>query len=1037
MLEVVDEHYQSVKHGERGRVLVTNLVQKTLPLIRFDLYDFATLGRSSFGAETLISLDGKSFDSLPVRLKSGSTERIPAYELTEIQVPGLQRIQFLSHSPDHFEVWYMAEGELDREIESAVRSVLETRAAAVNQVDVKRVDYLPSGKGTKFFHVMNPDKRFVELHSVSNDPIPNQQLLKKKTRKPLIPQEEYEQGTIPVVFHRIANLIGDKIAVEDQVNLLTYNQLEVLANNVAYRLLDFPLDPSRPVAIFCPHQPIVTALILGVLKAGGFYLPLDIHLPTSRLIQILAETHPQIMLTAIDGIDTKRFPPGLDLHIIAVDQSPQKKVQAYALPDIPAESPACLIYTSGSTGTPQGFVLSHRTVHRRASRYIEDYRIAPEDKLTLLQSFTVSAGVREIFGALLSGATLSMFDLQERGIQPLPAWIQDRGITHLYMVPSIWRVFLEAMSEEVFESLRMIRLGGEPMGVEDWDGFKARMSPGCILANGYAATETGTICQYFLHQDTEISSGRIPVGFPVNGIEVKLLPENQPSGSVTLGEIAVDSETLAMGSWDPMKKVVLPFQDGNYPTGDLGYQVQDGRIFLLDRKDRLVKVHGNRVNLNEVETAAIAIEGVVSAAAVLMKEGDELASIVLFYVLDPDCDKSQNDIRNELRSKLPGPAVPKLIQQLQDLPRLPGGKVNPYNLTIGSIDSPDLEIAEVLYRNDTEEELAEIWKDILQVERVEREDDFINLGGDSIMVFRVQNRIREHFGVQISVREFFEATQLNTMAAWIMAQTIVGMESPSGISALVTLRSTGSKPPLFFVPPAASTAVQFKRLAQYLGEDQPVYAFEYPGMDGKIEPLTSIPDMAKIFIKEILKIQPLGPYYVAGMCYGGIVAFEVAQQLLGSGLSVAFLGILDSNTAPRKNKPLAYYGYVLRQFIHKNILGREGMVGKLFPRKRRGELDLEDPFVQRIYQVFKANHYAGLQYTSPPYPGLITKFSTDWPIAKQATRFWRNATTVGLEDHVVPGSHIRRSPDDTHMLDEPNIQVVAQKLRECLQRAAT
>jgi thioesterase domain-containing protein len=206
-------------------------------------------------------------------------------------------------------------------------------------------------------------------------------------------------------------------------------------------------------------------------------------------------------------------------------------------------------------------------------------------------------------------------------------------------------------------------------------------------------------------------------------------------------------------------------------------------------------------------------------------------------------------------------------------------------------------------------------------------------------------------------------------------------------------------------------------------------------MDGKSEPLTSIPEMAKILIEGLQKIQPQGPYYLAGMCFGGIVAFEIAQQLVRSGESVAFLGVLDSNFAPQKRKHLAYYRMSFKKFIYDHILRRQIPIGDLLPRRNRRTHQVEDTYTQRIYHVFTANLYGQFKYTSSPYPGLITKFSTEWGVAERATIRWQKNTTVGLEDHIVPGVHSRRNPDDTRMLDEPNVQVVAEKLRECLERA--
>jgi acyl-coenzyme A synthetase/AMP-(fatty) acid ligase/thioesterase domain-containing protein/acyl carrier protein len=906
-------------------------------------------------------------------------------------------------------------------------------------VDVLRVDYLHLGRGTKFYNVMKPDGRFVQLKSFSTDSFPDQakkQDLKKQEQVPMI---STVAAPVHQVFSIVAGKYGEKVAVEGDNKTFTYQQLESLSGLIANSLLETKIDKTRPVAVICHHQPMMLLLIMGILKAGGFFLPLDPNLPSLRIGRILEDTQPQILVTDQDKVDVGEEQWLSSMQTFTIDQLMNPGKKSHPLPEVAIDDPACIIYTSGSTGVPQGYVFSHKTIWVRANRYIQDYQVGPDGKLSMLQSYGVSAGIREIFGALLSGATLSLYNLAEYGIQQLPGWIQESAITHLYMVPTVWRLLLEKVTEQHFRFLHSIRLGGEPMVLSDLDEFKKLKLNSCRFTNAYAATETGTICQFFMDHTTEIPSGSIPVGFPVMDVEVQILQENDCQQTLTLGEVKVHGESLAMGSWDPGQKRILAFKDNTYPTGDQGFQLQDGRVYLTERKDRLVKVHGYRVNLSEIETVVTAMEGISAAAAIVDYNPNEDARITLFYVLKPGVEIHPDVIQKALRARLPNQAVPKRFQRLSSIPKLPGGKVNPYSLASQIQDSPASEVEDVEYQNDTERLLARIWKEVLHVDRVERDDDFFTLGGDSIMVYRVQNLIEEQFNIQLSIQEFLDLINFSTMAERInrvgLASDNVALRVDSGPSLLVALRREGSRPPLFCVPPAASTAMQFEKLAHHLGNNQPFYALEYQGMDGKSEPFTSISEMGQRYIGEIQKIQSQGPYFLAGMCFGGIVAFEIAQQLLKSGESVAFLGILDSNFAPMKRKSLAYYRLSFMKFIYNNFLGEQILEEDLLPRINPRIHRKKDRLAQRTYRVFTTNTYAHIKYTSPPYPGLITKFSTDWRVAKLATSRWQKATTGGLEDHIIPGRHVRRSPEDSHMLDEPNVQVVAEKLRECLERA--
>jgi thioesterase domain-containing protein/acyl carrier protein len=447
------------------------------------------------------------------------------------------------------------------------------------------------------------------------------------------------------------------------------------------------------------------------------------------------------------------------------------------------------------------------------------------------------------------------------------------------------------------------------------------------------------------------------------------------------------------------------------------------------RKDTQVKIRGFRIELTEISTSLVKHPSIRDALVTTRFEDGDQVKLIAYIIPNEAEIPSQPALRNYLLKFLPDYMLPSIYVQVDSFPLTPNGKIDINKLPPPDFSSLDLAPQFVSPRTEEEKKIANIWCEILKIKEIGVYSNFYDLGGHSLLAIQIISKIEAAFSKSIPLAQFMGSPTVEGLAKALRSQETLVDPSP-----LVVVNPDGSKPPIFCVPPAASTAMRFKILNKYLGGDQPLYSFEYPGMDGKTEPLTSIPAMASTFNEQMLTTQPQGPYYLLGLCYGGNVAFEMAQQLLKDGHEVAFLVILDSNFAPTKRRTTAYYVYKLRQFINTRIMRRDRPVSELILRRSRWENLDNDPIKQRIYNVFTANIQARLSYTSPPYPGKIIKFSTMWGVAEHATKQWRKMTTKGLENHKVPGVHSRRNPDDTGMMDEPNVQVLATKLQECLEK---
>jgi amino acid adenylation domain-containing protein len=564
--------------------------------------------------------------------------------------------------------------------------------------------------------------------------------------------EDVEQS-IPARFERQAERYPDRLAVDDGVRAGSYTELNGRANRVAHAILARRGDGPEPVAVLLDHDASLAAAILGVLKAGKFYVPLDPAAPRARTAAVLDDCGARLIVTRGQLRSPAAALAGPERVLLDLDE-----LEAV----MPAENPGLLIqpdafayviYTSGTTGRPKGVVDRHRNVLHNVMRYTNGYRIGPHDRLTLLQTAANSGSVSSLFGALLNGATVLPFDLRARGLGALADWLAGEGITIYHSVPTIFRHMLRPESR--FPAVRLVRLEGDRASRSDVELFRRHFGPSCSLAVGLGITETGLIRRYVIGHDAPPDEGPVPVGYPVEDMEVRLLGEDgEPAGPGHVGEIAVRSRYLAAGYWrrpDLTAAAFRPDPDGGdariYKTGDLGRMRADGCLEYLGRKDAQVKIRGHRVELIEVENALLET-GRIREAAVAAREdrfGD--ARLVAYIVPERRPAPSGVELRGILGRALPDYMLPAAFVELEALPLNPNGKVDRRTLPDPPSVRPELATPYVAPRTPLEALLAGIWAEVLGLDRVGVDDRFLDLGGDSLLAARVAARVRDALGI--------------------------------------------------------------------------------------------------------------------------------------------------------------------------------------------------------------------------------------------------------------------------------------------------
>ncbi|MGH8719753.1 MAG: non-ribosomal peptide synthetase, partial [Burkholderiales bacterium] len=572
-------------------------------------------------------------------------------------------------------------------------------------------------------------------------------------------------------FERQVQDYPDRLALKSGNRALTYTALNSAANRVANALLARSEGPE-PIALLLKSGIAAVTAILGTLKAGKFYVPLDPGFPQARLAAIASNAEPRLVVTDNANLALASVFVEDRAQIVNVDDLTAVSDRNPGLAIAP-DAYAYLLYTSGSTGQPKGVIQNHRNVLHQLITYTKGLAVGAEDRLTLLHSYGFSASRLDIFGALLSGAGLFHFAVADNGLADLARWLREEEITLLHWVPTAFRQLAGVFDDlEQFPSLRLVVLGSEALSVRDIALYKKHFSPDCVLVNRFGTTETGNICWHFIDKNSEHTSGAVPVGRAIEDTEVLVLDETGEDAAVgQVGEIAVRSAYLSPGYWRQPESTQSAFAPDPtdagrkiYRTGDMGYKRGDGSLVHAGRKDLQAKVRGYRVEIGEIESALLA-HSAVREAAVAVGEEDSGAQKLLAYMVARKVTRPTNGaLRSYLEARLPAHMTPSSFIWLESLPLTPSGKLD--RLALPRVEQIlaelDADFAEP--RTPVELALAGIWSKVLGVARVGVHDSFFELGGHSLSAAQILQRVVRVFGVEVQLRDFFDSPTIGCMA---------------------------------------------------------------------------------------------------------------------------------------------------------------------------------------------------------------------------------------------------------------------------------
>ncbi|HKZ00907.1 MAG TPA: amino acid adenylation domain-containing protein [Pyrinomonadaceae bacterium] len=856
----------------------------------------------------------------------------------------------------------------------------------------------------------------------------------------------------------------DRIAVVFEGRNLTFKQLNTRANQVAHVLRKRGVGPEVLVGVCCERSLELIVGILGILKAGGAYVPIDPSFPSERISFILEDTKVAMILTHREKLEKLRDRVG-DIPFIGLDAT-EAEQDCENLPcDLRPENLAYVVYTSGSTGAPKGVMTPHGAVCNYLSWMIEAFDLSQSDRFVQKAPITFDPSVWEIFLPLSLGTQLVLAKPGgERDNPYLVKLIAHEAISVIQFVPSLLRLFLQQESlEAMCGSLKHVFSGGEVLSIDLQKRFFNRL-PSARLHNLYGPTETTIFSTCWSCQPT--SDYRIvPIGKPIKSTTVQLLDQNlQPTPLGDTGEIYIGGAGLARGYLNrpelTLKNFIVdPFNQGSadclYKTGDLARFLPDGNLEFLGRKDHQVKIRGIRIELQEIEGLLSQHPDVKSNVVVANEVTPGEKRLIAYVAINAGSMLTTSDLRAYLSKTLPDYMLPSTWILMESLPLNVHGKVDRHALPAPSNERPSVREAFVEAQNEIEVQLKEIWEDLLGIRPIGVRDNFFELGGDSLLATQLLIRVQDVFNRAIPPSSLIEEPTIEHLA-----RNVGSPIDESTFSSLVRIQTNGSKPPLFFVHPIGGEVLGYRAMAGHLGSDQPFYGLRARGLDGRAEPQTNIESMASEYIKEIRNIQLEGPFYLGGYSSGGVIAFEMAQQLKGLGLEVAFLAIVDEE-APRigdqrsldtglpvrfaLDLPFWLVDHVLRRpsrEVFSDIRRNLRKISKrtfrsvfksrsqqIFPADVYDEIDLTN-LSEHTLKVVEATYEGLIKYRPRVYDGPMSLFrtrATSLFHSHTRDKGWGNLTSSVVEIFYVPGNH-------PHLLDEPHAFHLAGELSKALEK---
>lgn len=847
--------------------------------------------------------------------------------------------------------------------------------------------------------------------------------------------------------------VPDKIAVVFENRSLTFKQVNEAANKLAKHLLTFNIQTGDIIGLAVDRSPEMVIALLAILKTGAAYVPLDPEYPKDRVEFMMEDSSAKLLLTS----------DKLKGHFISATQEVIIEDAINKLDNYTANEPdtivigndlAYVLYTSGSTGKPKGVQIKHHNLVNFLLSMQKEPGLNSQDNLLAVTTISFDIAGLELFLPLLTGAKLIITDtITAKDGRALIDLVAEHQITVMQATPYTWRVMLEAGWETKFPI--KILCGGEALPKDLINKLNARCNE---LWNMYGPTETTVWSTVkLIRNDTDITIGK-----PIDNTQVYIVDEqlnNLTDG--TIGEIFIGGDGVAKGYLNRPELTAERFVDDlfsgiagskMYRTGDLGKIREDGEIICLGRIDHQVKVRGYRIELEEIEQNLLK-EDKIKQAVVIAREDTPghprlVAYIIVSEQLNDNYLKVQFDSwQHNLLAVLPEYMVPDDFVIMDTIPITPNGKID--RKALPKPDQSHIQRSGELVapRTSNEKLVADIWQELMGLENISVFDNFFELGGRSLVAVQIMARIEKETGKRLPLATLFEHSTVEKLAARLEIDT-----SSITWESLVSIKASGNKMPLYIVHGAGLNVLLFNALAMNMDADQPVYGLQAKGLNGIDAPLDVMEEIAANYIAEIIAKNPDGPYALAGYSLGGIIAYEMAKQLMAAGKEVKMLAMFDTYAEqstvndPFLKRVLNNTIFLAKQIGHSLVLLKEDpkrtieykslvikrRIIKLFWKLFPGKDEKKEGFFAYDNEIDEASEKALRNYFLTPLPIAIELFR-----AKKRTFYmvdfnflgWRPFALKGVNVHEIPGEH-------NTIFAPPNDKEFAVVLQNCLDKVS-
>ncbi len=814
--------------------------------------------------------------------------------------------------------------------------------------------------------------------------------------------------------------------IHDDV-VLSYAELEERSRQIAIRLRTMGVTSQSVVGVYAERSIALVVSALGIMRAGAAYLPLDPSYPNERLNFQVADAQADIIV-AVQGSSLGEV-GGLPKHLLLTTSDGRLSDgwggETVSVTDELGEL-AYVIYTSGSTGRPKGAEITHSNLANMVGWYLQTLEVTAADRMSHLAAVGFDATVWELWPSLVAGASICVADdavLKEP--RALQDWLQSNAIT-VSFVPTPMAEKLMLLPWLPGSSLRVMMTGGDTL----------HMYPPLALpfkvVNNYGPTECTILATSGLLSAGSAVAQLPPIGRPITNVQVYIVDEGMRQVTPGVeGEILIGGRGVGRGYRNRPELTAEKFIPNGfepalgprlYRTGDRGCYLPDGQIAFRGRIDDQIKIRGVRMEPAEIE-AALNEHPSVRESVIMAHEskaGDK--RLVGYISVGSGPAPDLHELKSFLSKRLPEPMIPAIFVVVNKLPLNPSGKIDRRALPApeeGNMLLPAGLGADP--RDELEKRLQKMWEELLEVQNIGVQQDFFELGGDSLLAMRLILNVERELAFKLPLSALLEVRTIEDLARTIRRHT-----AKSEWSSLVAVQPLGSRPPLFCVHSHTGDVMYCEYIARGAGSDQPIYGLQSRAVIGK-SPHLRVEEMSEHYVREVRGIQPQGPYHFFGFCFGGMVAFDMARRLMECGEEVAFLGFYNS-PAPGtlKGWPLGQFTYLKRRtrdewrkllaaergekvpHILRNIRNLRLMIqrtaaietSEAFAKIRRDDGSLKSLNLEAINiaaaKRFHPNHI---------FPGRITLFQSAevagiYPIPP--AEGWKNFAANGLEVIDVP-----------------------------------